>query len=58
VVDSSEWCALHLVAAWQTQKELPGWKVPCLGNSGRRVDEASMLDIMGTEDPATDQDVY
>ena len=52
MVDPNEWYVVRLAVAWRIQKALPGWKEPCWENSGRRADEVSELDLMGTGYPA------
>jgi len=56
VVDSNEWYVVRLVVAWRIAKALPGWKEPCWGNSGRRADEASAFDLVGTGYPAVEKE--
>jgi hypothetical protein len=56
VVDSNEWYVVRLAVARQIQKALPGWKEPRWGNSGRRADEASAFDLVGTEYPAVEKE--
>jgi len=56
VVDSNEWYVFRLAVAWRIRKALPGWKEPCRKNCGRRAGEVSVLDPMGTEYPAVEEE--
>jgi len=38
------------------QEALLGWKEPCRDNYGRRADEVSELDLMGTGYPAVEME--